>query len=91
MPAVEMDNEEVITRAHAKIHDSAYRVTKLAGNEQRQHGYDSYVLGYLEALKAENLISQDSYVQLVSEHKQAFKLASQLSPDAAGTPGALLQ
>ena len=42
MSAVEMDSEEVITRAHAKIQDSAYMVTKLAGNEQRQHGYDSY-------------------------------------------------
>ena len=90
MPAVEMDNEEVISRAHAKIHESAYMVTTLPGNEQRQHGYDSYVLGYLEALKAENLLSQDSYMQLVAEHKRAFKVASQLHPDA-GKPGALLQ
>ena len=91
MSAVEMDSEEVITRAHAKIQDSAYMVTKLAGNEQRQHGYDSYVLGYLEALKVENLISQDSYTHLVAEHKQAFKVATHLYPDAAGKPGALLQ
>ena len=91
MPAIEIDSEEIITRAYAKIHDSAMMVSRLAGNEQRQHGYDTYVLGYLEALKAENLISQDSYTQLVAEHKQAFKVASQQRPDAVGKPGALLQ
>lgn len=87
MLAVEIDSEEVITRAHAKIHESAQMVSRLAGDERRRHGYDSYVLGYLEALKAENLISQDAYVQLSAEHQQAFKVASQLRPDA----GALLQ
>lgn len=87
MSAVEIDSEEVITRAHAKIHESSQMVSRLAGDERRQHGYDSYVLGYLEALKDADLLSQDAYIQLVAEHQQAFKVASQLCPDA----GALLQ
>ena len=67
------DNEEVITRARMLIENAERNSRVHAGDPVRLQGEYKFVIGYLQALLTEGLISHEICNQLIAELDSIFK------------------
>lgn len=80
------DNSDVIDRIHAVIRDSKQAGINHAKNATRQHGEYQFVIGYIQALLVEGLVSRDVAYSLIAELDEAWKDVLAATPGSSSTP-----